>query len=178
MAKRISWRNIKGTDYRVSSVGQVRHKSHLNRDGKPVYGDLMSQRDNSSGYFRVNLVINNEHKSKFVHRLVAEAFLPKIEGKNYVNHKDGVKHNNNVENLEWCSFQENIDHAWKNGIYTIHDGMTGENHPMHKLSQEEVDWIRANHIPYDAEFGSIPLSKKFNVTDQTITDIVHGRTWK
>lgn len=177
MSKRISWRNIKGTNYRVSSNGQVRHKSHLNRDGKPVWGDLMAQHDNSSGYLRVNLAINKKPKSEFVHRLVAEAFLPKIKGKDYVNHKDGIKHNNDVTNLEWCSFKENIDHAWKNGMYVVGDRPTGEKHPMHKLSQKDVDWIRTNHIPYDTKFGSNALGEKFNVRAQTITDIVHGRTW-
>ena len=51
-----------------------------------------------------------------VHRLVAKYFLPKVEGKGIINHKDGNKQNNNVANLEWCTQKENAQHAWDNGL--------------------------------------------------------------
>lgn len=66
---------------------------------------------NNKGYVLVRLWNNNKSVSKLVHRLVAETFIPKIEGKCEVNHIDGDKTNNNVDNLEWCTRQENNIHA-------------------------------------------------------------------
>jgi len=67
----------------------------------------------SKGYPRYDLSINGKRCVKAGHRLVAEAFLPRIAGKDFVNHKDGDKTNNNLANLEWCTCQENSQHAVK-----------------------------------------------------------------
>ena len=67
---------------------------------------------NNRGY----MIITIRKKSYKIHRLVAENFLPKIDGKPVVNHIDGDKLNNNVNNLEWCTQSENVQHAWNNGL--------------------------------------------------------------
>ena len=76
--------------------------------------------NDNKGYLRVALRYIGEDKviGKYVHRLVAEAFLEGSEEGMTVNHKDGNKHNNSVENLEWCTQQENVDHAWRTGLST------------------------------------------------------------
>lgn len=86
---------------------------------------------NNGGYLRVALrreKWSDPTEGKYVHRLVAEAFIPNPEGKPEVNHIDGNKRNNNVSNLEWCDRQENITHAWSTGLSTnsmnIGKGMT------------------------------------------------------
>lgn len=70
------------------------------------------------GYMTVSLYdsVNKKTCSTYVHRLVAETFLPKPSGRKEVNHKDGDKSNNILSNLEWCSSSENIRHAFKNGL--------------------------------------------------------------
>lgn len=68
---------------------------------------------NRSGYYIVCLSKNGIAKNYFVHRLIALTFIPIIEGKNYVNHIDGNKLNNSIENLEWCTHSENMVHAVK-----------------------------------------------------------------
>lgn len=69
----------------------------------------LNQHDHK-GYQRVFLFTDNVRKSHFVHRLVAQAFVKPVKGKEWVNHKDGNKRNNNAENLEWCTREENQRH--------------------------------------------------------------------
>lgn len=77
----------------------------------------MAQYNDMRGYLRVGLC-NKEKRKKLirVHRLVAETFIPNPNNKPCVNHKDGNKHNNQKENLEFCTYGENLEHAWKNGL--------------------------------------------------------------
>jgi hypothetical protein len=105
------FKEIKGFErYAISSHGRV----------FGVSGQEISQRKATNGYLRVNVRRGNVKYEKptvvSVHRLVAEAFLPKIEGKTHVNHIDGNKCNNHVNNLEWCTPKENLQHAWKTGL--------------------------------------------------------------
>ena len=71
---------------------------------------------NNSGYVQISLFQNGKRKPVLVHRLVAENFLKNKENKPYVNHIDGNKLNNKMDNLEWCTCQENINHAYQKGL--------------------------------------------------------------
>lgn len=106
------FRVIKGFErYSVSNDGTVINNKT---------GAILSQRETTNGYMRVNLRRGDEPyekpKTRFVHRLVAEAFIPTIPGKEYDNHIDGNKRNNGVSNLEWCTASENISHAVGTGL--------------------------------------------------------------
>ena len=81
------------------------------------------------GYLAVDLYENGERKTKRVHRLVAEAFIPNPDNKTEVNHKDGNKLNNNVSNLEWVTSKENVRHAWDNGLMKPSYSMLGRKNP-------------------------------------------------
>ncbi len=75
--------------------------------------------DRKNGYLSVALYKDGTHKNYRVHRLVAETFIPNPSNLPQVNHIDGNKLNNNVDNLEWCTSKQNIQHAWKNGLNYI-----------------------------------------------------------
>ena len=99
------WHEIVGfeEDYQVSNFGKV--KSYK-RKNKSILKESLSKR----GYKRVTLYKNNKQFYYSVHRLVATAFIPNPENKPHINHIDGNKMNNNVDNLEWCNQSENILH--------------------------------------------------------------------
>jgi hypothetical protein len=113
------WRDIKGYEgfYQVSNRGDVRSLNRTVGTGikQNVKGVDMSLRLHN-GYLDVLLSKNGATRRRTVHRLVAEAFIPKKKGKEFVNHIDGVKSNNNVENLEWVSRSGNMRHAFSNGL--------------------------------------------------------------
>ena len=107
------WRDIKGYEscYQVSNIGRVRSVDRMvtYSNGKIVkyVGKVLSQHDNGQGYMNVTLYKNRKREVKYVHRLVAEAFIPNIDNKPEVNHLDENKSNNCSNNLEWCTRQEN-----------------------------------------------------------------------
>jgi len=115
------WKDIEGFEgrYEVSSLSRVRSVvrkvrfTHLGKDyTHTMGGNIISQSIGSTGYYRVRLFLNHtESKTLFVHRLVAEAFIPNPDNLPEVNHKDECKTNNLPSNLEWCDKKYNINYG-------------------------------------------------------------------
>lgn len=103
------WKNYNHTIYHVSSMGDVKSI----KNGKIVY---LKPFVNHKGYLMVGI----QSKKTFVHRLVCNCFIPNLENKPFVNHKNGIKTDNRVENLEWCTVEENNHHALLNGLTLPH----------------------------------------------------------
>ena len=172
------WKTIPGNReiYMISNAGNVKTADRIGARGRFIKGHKLSTHKNSSGYNRVAMNLDGKLKEYFTHRIVAQLFVDNPNNKPCVNHIDGNKLNNRSDNLEWCTRSENENHAWKNGLKTSHTPK-GEKHAMHKLTQAQVDYIRSVHVPHDKEFGTKPLAVKFNVSAQTITNIVHNWNW-
>lgn len=111
------WKDIKGYEkyYQVSNKGRIKSLPRLKiaANNFVTKEKILKLVDNSRGYLRVNLKANGKNKVFFVHRLVAEHFLKKIDGCNVVNHLDCNPHNNNVENLEWTTLKGNSEYMCK-----------------------------------------------------------------
>ena len=108
-----------------------------------------------------------------LNRLIAELFVPNPENKPEVHHKDNDKTNNAADNLEWVTGEENRAYAHKDGRY-----LKGEKNPTAKLTEDDVRWIRKHYKATDPVFGNEALSKRFKVSEVTITNIVTFRSWK
>ena len=129
------------------------------------------------GYETVSLYKNGKGKKFLVHRLVAKAFIDNPEKAPEINHKDGNRLNNRIENLEWVSSKENKSHARKIGLYKNlgKNPARGEKNGLAKLSKENVQEIRKR-----IETGERQniLASEFGVGTSAINSIVQFKTWK
>lgn len=109
------WKDIEGYEgmYQVSSMGRVRSLDRVkpNSGGQIAKGSLKKFGDNGNGYKTVNLYKNNKSCMKYVHRLVASAFIPNPNKFPIINHKDEDKSNNRHDNLEWCTQKYNANYG-------------------------------------------------------------------
>jgi hypothetical protein len=116
-----NWKDIKGYEglYTININGQIKSvgRKVKHRSGfKTIPDRIMSIANNTSGYKSISLCKNGIGKSYQLHRLVAIAFIPNPNNKPQVNHIDGNKQNNNINNLEWVSAKENSQHSYDNGL--------------------------------------------------------------
>lgn len=125
---------------------------------------------NSRGYITVDLFNNGKRKSFLVHRLIAETFIPNPLNLQFVNHINGIKSDNRVENLEWCTASENSIHSFKTGLQSN----VGEKHPRATLTEAQVLEIRA----LANSMSNSDIAKLYCVSKASIRFIVKRITWK
>lgn len=108
------WKDIKGYEnkYQISNKGRVRNLTYKRQKVPKVLKPFSTYR----GYYRVSLFRNNRRKDVFIHRLVALTFIPNPNNYPVINHKNGNKSDNRIENLEWCTQSENVKHAYNTGL--------------------------------------------------------------
>ncbi len=131
--------------------------------GRPIRGGLAS-----IGYRQVKC----RGRCLYVHRLVAEAFLPNPEGRVNVNHKDGNKLNNHVLNLEWATPAENNSHAYATGLQP-----SGEDNPRSKLTNEDATNIRESYKNKYRGWRR-DTATRYGVSERVIYQIIKGITYK
>lgn len=167
------WKDVVGFEeyFKVSNRGRIFGK----RSGRVLKGSV-----NSGGYLTINTRFDNrsgETARFLIHRAVAEAFIEEPYDLKYlkdfshykiipVNHKDGDKTNNAVENLEWCSYSDNSRHAVDIGLIVHQKGL--EN-PNFKLNKDQVIYILDHYKPRHREFGARALGRKFGVSHEVVS---------
>ena len=143
-------------------LGQIRNKTN---------GHILSWRKNKE-YFSVAISVNKKAIYKLIHRLVAEAFIPNPNNFPEINHMDGNKENNCVENLEWCTRSQNLKHAYDNNLRYPKMGV---DHPNSKYKTDQIKLI-CILLKYHIHINLIKILS--NVNNTTIHDIRHGKAWK
>lgn len=146
--------------YEVSSDGHIRNSKT---------GRILREFVGNDGYLRIQF----DGKTRLVHRVVADVFLKNPFNLPEVNHIDGDKTNNSIENLEWCDRNHNLKHAYNIGLRSA----KRTNNSRCKLSEEDVRYIKEHYIPRDKEYGAKSLAKKFGVAHQTICAVTSGQNW-
>jgi len=179
------WKNVIGYEniYQVSNFGNVKS---LDREVAPNNrvpywrkGKICKQSKSNLGYMTVGFTVNNVKVNKYVHRLVAEAFITNINDYPQVNHIDCDKTNNKMYNLEWCTNSQNHIHASKNGLNKLHlhrVAYSEENNGRSLLTKEQVLEIKQKYIPY--KYSAKKLSKEYEVSESCITHILNNTSWK
>lgn len=159
---------IQCTDYMISSYGRIKSK----KNGREI---ILKPSYTHDGYLKQAISINGRSHTYRIHRLVAEHFIPNPDNKATVNHIDGDKTNNRVENLEWASLSEQMKHAYKLGLKKpVRGYMQGNS----VLTEEQVIEIRTAYKAHDKNFGMQALAKKYNVSCPVINRVVHYRSYK
>ena len=149
-------------NYSIDREGNIYSKK-LDR-----YKAIQSDKD---GYRVVTLTYNKLRKTLKIHRLLAIHFLPNTEGKLFVNHRNGIKDDNRLDNLEWCTAQENVQHSYDNGLQ---EGIRGELNTNSKLTENDILFIRHWH----KKFRLIDIAEAFNVSKSLICKVVYRKCWK
>lgn len=166
--------HIPGFDdiYMISNKGNIISLGKISSHSKVKTLKAYTDRD---GYLRLPLRKNNTKRKYYVHRLVALAFIPNPENKPTINHKNGIKNDNRIENLEWATWSENNQHAYDTNLNTSFH-CQGEKSYHNKLSEKDVLEIKKQYK--SGNYTQTELANQYHVIHQTISAIIRGKTWK
>ena len=158
------WRDIIGYEglYKISNLG--RRKNKFNKIQKPRI---------KKGYNTARLFKNGAYREFLTHRIVAESFIPNPKNKPCVNHINGIKNDNRIKNLEWCTISENVIHSFANNLLKKR---LGADNNFTKLTQEQVLEIRELY-----SLGFLfqkQIAKIYNIKKCTVSSIVTKKNWK
>ena len=163
------WKDIKSYEgkYQISNFGRV--KSF--QKGRVF---ILKTWKIPKGYVRVALYKNGIHSQKFIHVLIAQAFIPNPLNLPEVDHINNIPYDKRIENLRWATRSQNAKYAIEIGAQKI-----GVDSPNSKFkSEEDIRFIRENYKPRDEKFGGKALAKKFNVSPSAIGHIIQRRSYK
>jgi hypothetical protein len=172
------WKDVVGFEglYKVSNLGNVIGIGKSWVCGmydsiivKPE--SIRKQSTDTGGYKQVWLCKDGKAKNYLVHRLVAKTFLENPENKKDINHKNGNKTDNGLDNLEWCTRSENVLHAFKNDLKKP---SSGSRHGMSKLKEDDVLRIRE----LSGKHTKLELAEMFGVGRRNINNIINYKSWQ
>jgi len=163
MKKKLTWKTIPNYEgfYEISNTGMVRNR----------FEKILRSYKEGNGYMRIELNKNGSAKKHSIHRLVAGAFLGKRELPYEVNHINGNRVDNNVENLEWLTRSQNIRDTHIKGRHN----QKSEKNNATKLTNREVSRIKLACL---CGIKKSEISKIYNIAESTVFSIANGTNWK
>lgn len=174
------WKPIPQTNglYLISNKGRLKSVERVTKAPKGatrIHKEIIRKLVlNSNGYYSINILIDQKLQTFRVHRLMAEAFIPNPENKEQVNHINGIKDDNRLENLEWSTRSENALHSYRvigNKVTPLRGEMNGNA----KLTAEDVLEIRRVH---SITKNATEIARRYGVHHSLISNIVNGKLWK
>lgn len=156
-----------GDRLEISNTGKIRNKNT---------GTIYKLTIGKTGYLGVCISLGSASNKKMfkLHKALAETFMPHKDKNLIINHIDGDKLNNNLDNLEWCTYKENSRHAVNTKLYVP---FVGCDNSKSKFTEEQIIFIRNNYIPKHQEFGIRAFARKFNVHHSLIENIIHKKSY-
>lgn len=170
------WKDLYGYEgiYQVSSLGNIKRlpliiksKNNIHKYYKEM---LLKPSKTKYGYLKVSLT-KYKKITYLLHRLVALTFIDNPENKPQVNHKDANKSNNNISNLEWVTSNENIQHAYRNGLIKPMKGILNGSSVLNENQVLEIRKLKGKMFNKD-------IAKIYNCGSSTISRIFNNITWK
>lgn len=134
-------------------------------------GQVLTRYTGKTGYPVVHLWMGNKYKTKYLHRLIAEIFLPKVEGKTQINHLDGDKTNNALANLEWSDQTRNARHAVEIGLTPV-----GSKRRTSKLNEAQA--MAIFNLAHEGHLPRKEIASKFNISVTQVHQIKNKKEWK
>lgn len=169
------WLPVNGFEnkYEFSIFGRLRARPRKwSSKTYSTTGRLLQPFLNHAGYAIATLRVNKKNKKFVVHRLIAHNLIPNPANKPEINHRNGVKNDNHILNLEWATRMENLHHCQT----VLKNHSHGEIHPKAKLTEADVFKIRSLHETGNYTYAEI--SRMYNMCDCTISNIVRKKIWK
>lgn len=165
------YKDIRGYEglYKISNFGNVKSLNYNRTKSKRIMKPGMS----INGYPQLLLHKNGKRRMFKIHRLVALAFIKNLLNLPQINHKDGNKKNNNVENLEWCNAYQNTHHAYQLGLINT----IGEKNPNTKIKESDVAFIR-KYLNSHKKHGEVTkLAKQMGISRQIVSNVKNNYSW-
>lgn len=156
------WKDIVGYEglYQISNLGRVKS---LRFNKEKV---LSTSKNTKTKYVHISLCKNKVNKKHYIHRLLGDAFVDNKEGKPHINHKNGIRDDNRVENLEWVTPKENHMHKY----YTL-------NYKQHRRKHTEQEVLKIREMYNNNKVSQIKLVEIFNSNRTTINKILKNKAY-